>query len=387
MLDKKKTRTTPDSEGYDGGFPRRPDLAKLYWEGRSNGMVRAVSGPDDGDQNARIIHNSNTKYRAGGELARKENERSFVPLDFRPSSSMNVGAFQSPVSPCTQYESEPYGCNHHNPGTGDSCIPYNHKTSFRAETQHSSVQPGVPHDLYRPRSSLAMASFQSPETPCLDYVKQRRGSISDLEENSGRLKLKSGGSHLQRKSCGVPSEMFDTFHQLCKGEKVAKFDVNKNGEDFFQNKPPSISNNIWPRNYKTSTNIQYKHQDSSVINSKRKISRSDAFDAATRFDDSIKTSQCIPTIPTIPTLPICEDYNQQNPQAPSPTRRRHQTLPYSADLTTAEPQSYSNGSNEDLERVLRELDNTGYFSEVIDKTSHPSARVAAMSATTKLPKK
>ena len=49
---------------------------------------------------------------------------------------------------------------------------------------------------------------------------------------------------------------------------------------------------------------------------------------------------------------------------------RHKTLAYGVSKDDlAKSVGYSQGSNEDLEKVLRELDNTGYFSEVVKVSS------------------
>jgi len=467
MFDKKNKRSTsqPRDDSPEYGFDRRSDLAKLYWDGpRTNNQKVTTSGTEyetfsannlrekNGD---RAYENSNVKYKSSAVTARKENNKSFVPFNFRPASSMGMGSFQSPVSPASKYEKhsgaselelensslgskqEPYSRNHTTSGNGisiyeNSSMPYKHNTSYissrdekpesykrtskeqynsskeqynsskeqynsskeqynspkeqynSSKEQYNSPKEQYnspkeqynspkehynsakePYSLYRPISTLAMGSFQSPVTPTAEYAKQRRGSVSDFEENSIGQKFKTESSYLRRKSVDVPPDGFDKYQQRNKSEKVAKYDINKNGKNFFTDDPSSTSGNIWPGSYKTGPNTQYEPQISST-SSRGPISRSDAFDAATRFDDTIRSS-C-----NLPTLPICDDYNQPNHPARQATRQRHKTLPYGVakdDLDSAKSTTYSNGSNEDLERVLRELDNTGYFSETIPSSS------------------
>ena len=91
------------------------------------------------------------------------------------------------------------------------------------------------------------------------------------------------------------------------------------------------------------------------------MSRSDAFDSATRFDDTISSSCAPPPLPD-----ACQGYDKTSLVSPPRSRMRHKTLAYGVSKDDlAKSVGYSQGSNEDLEKVLRELDNTGYFSEVV----------------------
>eukprot|EP00090_Calanus_glacialis_P046414 TRINITY_DN9102_c0_g1_i2.p1 TRINITY_DN9102_c0_g1~~TRINITY_DN9102_c0_g1_i2.p1 ORF type:complete len:484 (-),score=98.28 TRINITY_DN9102_c0_g1_i2:323-1774(-) len=412
MFDKKNKRSEARDDSPEYGFDRRSDLAKLYWEGPRSGNQKVTTSATEfntvscnnvreknGDQ---VYDNSNPnpKYKSSNLLARNENSKSVVPFNFRPVSSLGMGNFQSPVSPSSKYEKqhrgsvsefenssfgsnskqEPYSSRHTTSGNDisiyeNSSMPYKPNTSYISSGKENVESykriPKEQYNSYRPASSLGMGSFQSPVTPTTEYAKQRRGSVSDFEDNSFGMKLKSERAYNRRKSADVSPDGFEKYQQRNKGEKVGKYDINKNRNSLLQNEPSSISGNIWSRTYKTASNLQYEPPVSSS-SLRRPISRSDEFDSATRFDDTI-SSTC-----TVPPLPMCPDYNQSRQPTRPGSRLRHKTLAYGVakeDLDSAKStHAYSHGSNEDLERVLRELDNTGYFSETIPSSSRKESQ-------------
>ena len=312
MFDKKNkrssSRTRDDSPEY--GFENRSDVTKLYWDGTVPGRTDLTKTSTDHNNYTRnhtkdindypAYENSNKTYKSSYVSARKEN---------------------------TEKDS--------------GCALYNS----------------------RPASSLGMNSFHSPISPGSKYAKQRRGSVSDFENNSFGSKFTSCGSYWRSKSIDMSPNGFTEYQRRSPGVKAASYksEAKENGNKFYRDEPSSISSNIWSRSYQKPNNIQYE-PPALPARARKPITRSEAFDTATQFSDTTD-SQYKPSSYSNG----FHGCDQPSLVSPPKSRLRHKTLAYGVskdDLNSAKSVVYNQGSNEDMKKVLLELDNTGYFSEV-----------------------
>ena len=401
MFDKNKRTSSSinrdDSSDY--GFDSRSDLSKLCRDQPSSGNnqvttatadYKAVSRNYTQNRNGYPAHeNFNVTYKSSyvsNKEQNREHNSSFVPNNSGQASSLGMASFQSPVSPTSTQAKKHGGCIsklennsfdskqelytislHHTNNRNyrrkyeNSNMPY--RTSYESdEKENTELYRSIDkYNTSRPASSLGMGSFQSPVTPTTKFAKQRRGSVSDFEDDSYGSKFTSFRSYWRSKSIDISPNGFDEYQQRNTNGKAIKTDINENGKKLFKDEPSSISRNIGSKSYQTPNLIQY---ESPVFSTRvgRPLSRSDAFDSATRFDDTLSSTRKLPQLPR-----ICQNYDESSEATPPKSRLRQKTLAYGVskgDLDTAKSAAYSHGSNEDLEKVLRDLDNTGYFSEV-----------------------
>ena len=310
MFDKKNkrssSRTRDDSPEY--GFDSRSDAAKLYWDS-------TIPGKAD------------------------------LPK-----------ADQTPYSRSSNEDRKVY------PAFSNSNLTY--KSSYVSARRENTERDGGCAPYCRPASSLGMTSFNSPVSPASKYAKQRRGSISGYQDdNEFGSKFTSCGSYWRSKSIDMSPNGFTEYQRRSPSVKVASYksEAKENGNKLYRDEPSSISSNIWSRAYQKPNNTQYE-SPVPALRSRKPLTRTEAFDSATQFSDAID-SQYKPSSFSAG-FHGCDETSLVSPPK---SRLRHKTLAYGVskdDLNCAKSVAYNQGSNEDMKKVLLELDNTGYFSEV-----------------------
>ena len=241
----------------------------------------------------------------------------------------------------------------------DASIPG--KNSYPA--QYNSSRGG---DYARPASSLGMTSLCTPPSPAAKYARQRRGSVSvtgggGYQDNVFGSKFTSCGNYWRSKSIDMSSDyqakvLLDQYQA----------DIKESTIKLYRDEPSSISSNIWSRTYQQQNNVQYQ-VPSPALRSRKKLTKTEAFDSVTQFSD-VLDSHYKPSN-------LANAFNgcaQGSLISPPKSRLRHKTLAYGVskdDLNSAKSalqysQDQGQGSNEDMKKVLLQLDNTGYFSEV-----------------------
>lgn len=238
-------------------------------------------------------------------------------------------------------------------------------TSHHKQGLSNTRMAGIGRDISRPASSLGMTSFHSPlQSPAGKYARQRRGSVSGYDNNEFGSKFTSCGSYWRSKSIDMSAAGFTEYPRRSPSIKLShyKSDTKDNTKRLYRDEPSNISSNIWSRTYQMQNNIPLE-SSATPFRGRKRLTRTEAFDSVTQFSDAIDSQ-----------YKSSNGYHgcdEENLVSPPKSRLRHKTLAYGVskdDLNCAKSvMKYNQGSNEDMKKVLLELDNTGYFSEVWPK--------------------